>query len=966
MRSRCHIQAAWRMTTGIAHSNSAANGSSAIAAAASSYRTIHAAASSIAHSIAAVSPTVPAAAAASTISAVNIPRRRPSPSSSQTSPPPPLPTPTLLPAPSPTFDQLRVPLNIVHRLAANSIHRPTVIQRAALPHLMRRPWDAPSYPDILMQEMTGQGKTLAYLLPMLANIDRTVPRIQAMIIVPTRELAVQVSRVLHELAAPTSSRALPLAVATLLGDVSNPSMLSGLVRAAQRASPLLKADEGVDPSASLLPQHHPHVIIGQAGAVHDIFVQRALTDVRQVLPLTHLKYLIFDEADALLNAQSSRNLILPLIGLRHSAIALTLENVRAEQQHLDATREERRQRKKKVDEEIEAETEAEKAQQSQQRETDEEQNDDQTAQQIEEDHQSHSQLETAEQQQQPAETSTEHAHRIGESSASTRDITECSLSHPDMDTQDANATAPTVGTTPTLPSSIPAFPRNQVVFVSATITPAVHQFAARFLSSSRAFITSASIAGEVERLKLLQKSMKTSGADVIPLTTPDLSTADSAIVAARNAAVSAAASTPNRMPSHLRHYYVLVNRPYDRTNSLQQLLQAIKFQFEKWKKQEIYVGTEGGDANQLAIKPPSASWIAKHMGPRRAQSAGGDAFSNVKSPIKYLKGGVGSMGVGARAHFMQTTLVFCSQRTSLAPLVNPLSQQGFTVGVVSEHSSRHERREGLQLHKGVELVLATDVLARGMDLKAVTHVVNWDIPDTPSNYLHRAGRVGRLGAVHARLGTVITLVDLQKDPRALEHLAKICSTLSSQSENGDEIHMQRLYVKKGQIFVDVDTTHDISPGHAPNIQLFVADKADRAEVKKRLAAEKAATAAKIQQQQQKKRISSQSDDIVSTDSASLDGSSLESVDPQESHSAARPLDLTSLFGPAGFDAGSIAALELAQGSATRSNKRSISPTSSKQKHRGKERSAPMVLSASGSMGKRKRDQRLQPALPRRK
>jgi superfamily II DNA/RNA helicase len=746
--------------------------------------------------------------------------------------------------------------------------------------------------------MTGQGKTLAYLLPILANIDRSVPRIQAMIVLPTRELAVQVSRVLHELAAPANSRQLPLAVATLLGEAANPSMLSALVRAAKLSAPTSLSDEGIDPASALLPQHHPHMIVAQAGAAHDVFCAQALSDVRQVLPLTHLKYLVFDEADALLNAQATRNLVLPLIGLRHQSSALALEHVLAEQAHLDATREERRRTRSGlngVDGEM--------------------QNDEAAGEQVQQE-----QDDDAEQppQQQQQDTATSSASDAGAHTSSSADAAAVSPSSESTSpsaaspassssSEPSSVSAPSSSSSPPASPSGPALPRNQVVLVSATITPAVHQFAARFLSPSRAFLTSQSIAGERERLRALKNALATSGADVVQgsIKAPDAlqPVASSSSPSAPRAAVA------NRMPSHLRHYYLLVNRPYDRQNSLQQLLQAIKLQFERWKKTALGLDDRGADVAALGAKPPSASWIAKHLlGPQRAQSAGGVAPSNKQSPVKYLRGGVASLGVGARAALMQTTLVFLSHRSSIAPLVNPLSQQGFNVGVVSEHSGRHERREGLQLHKGVELVLATDVLARGMDLKALTHVVNWDIPSSATNYLHRAGRVGRLGAVHARLGTVITLVNLQRDPRALEHLSKMCATLSL---SGPEMRMQRLYVKKGQIFEDVDETHDVTPTHAPDIAEFVVDKQQRQAHKQAELAERKA------QQQQQQRDAEVAEEALESDASAAGeegaGTHLfESVDPLETRSAARRV-AEPLFGDGGLDVGSVAALELAQG-----------------------------------------------------
>lgn len=840
-------------------------------------------------------------------------------------PPVPSATPTPLPRAHPTFTDLHVSSTLVHRLAAGSIHRPTTIQAAVIPHLSRRPWNAPSYPDCIVQEMTGQGKTLAYLLPMLSNIDRSVPRIQAMIIVPTRELATQVSRVLHELAAPSSARSLPLAVATLVGDAPNPSMLSGLVKAAAHAAPQIRADEHVDLSTLLIPQHHPHVIVGTPAVVHAIWVSQALSDVRSVLPLTHLKYLVFDEIDNLLNAASSRNLLVPLIALRHHARALQLDHVLKEQAMLDATREQRKQRKQVLDAQFaQEEEEARRKERTTLKEGEEFMDDDPVVAEgeAESDAADHPQQPLQLQQQEaPAEDASEA------NPAAPADVT----SALDSTAAPASDSSP-ISNTPALFTT--SFPRNQVVLVSATITPAVHHFAARFLSPSRAFLTPESVAlglGGQKEEKERRKRVGTAGAEVV-----GSSPSASALVAAAPAALSSSSSSApvHRLPPHIRHYYLLVNRPYDRLNSLQQLLQAIKFQFERWKTSELGLGkTPSPKLTAAQAKPPSASWLAKQLGPQRAPSAGGALPSNLSPTQRYLAGGVSSMGVGARGHFLQASLVFLNHRASIPSLVNPLSQQGFNLGVVSEHSSRAERREALNLAKGVELVLATDVMARGMDLKSLTHVVNYDVPSSPNLYLHRAGRVGRLGAVHAKLGTVVTLVDLQRDPKALEHLAKICATLNGQQSHaskagktaGPSMQFQRIYVKKGKIFEDVDETHVVRADQVPKLEAFVT----RDEKTAAAAAGDAASAASSSSGGKKERSvrvqATHSDHTAAkrrkalavqdaaSDSESTPDAALLPVDPDERQSAAR--ELSTVFGSEQLDSLKLAELELAAVSA---------------------------------------------------
>jgi superfamily II DNA/RNA helicase len=157
---------------------------------------------------------------------------------------------------------------------------------------------------------------------------------------------------------------------------------------------------------------------------------------------------------------------------------------------------------------------------------------------------------------------------------------------------------------------------------------------------------------------------------------------------------------------------------------------------------------------------------------------------------------------------VQSSLVFADSK-ELPTLVNPVSQQGFNLGVVSEHSGRHERREALRIER-TELLLATDVLARGMDLKSLTHVVNYAPTPTPNVYLHRAGRVGRLGALHSKLGSVVTLVDLLADPRALEHLQKVSTTLG--------LEFARIYVKKGKLFEDGAESSRVAKDQLPSIE----------------------------------------------------------------------------------------------------------------------------------------------------
>jgi superfamily II DNA/RNA helicase len=60
----------------------------------------------------------------------------------------------------------------------------------------------------------------------------------------------------------------------------------------------------------------------------------------------------------------------------------------------------------------------------------------------------------------------------------------------------------------------------------------------------------------------------------------------------------------------------------------------------------------------------------------------------------------------------------------------------------------------------LQALIATDIAARGLDITGLTHVVNYDLPDTPETYVHRIGRTGRAGET----GTAITLISTEDEP----------------------------------------------------------------------------------------------------------------------------------------------------------------------------------------------------------
>jgi ATP-dependent RNA helicase DeaD len=114
-----------------------------------------------------------------------------------------------------------------------------------------------------------------------------------------------------------------------------------------------------------------------------------------------------------------------------------------------------------------------------------------------------------------------------------------------------------------------------------------------------------------------------------------------------------------------------------------------------------------------------------------------------------------------------SAIVFCRTRVEVDELTEALRVRGYRPEALHGGLAQPQRdRVMSRFREGTaDLLVATDVAARGLDVEHVSHVVNYDIPQTPDVYVHRIGRTGRAG----REGTAITLVE----PRERFHLRGI-------------------------------------------------------------------------------------------------------------------------------------------------------------------------------------------------
>jgi len=161
-----------------------------------------------------------------------------------------------------TFDSFGLPPALVQALNAHHLDSPLPVQTAAIPALM-------AGKSALLVSRTGSGKTLAYLLPILAGIDPGSMHVQAVVLAPTHELAMQITRVATDL---SREAELGVRVQALIGGAAAGRQIEGLKK-------------------------KPHLVIGSAGRVTHLMELGKLK-------LKETVWLVLDEADRLLIEES--------------------------------------------------------------------------------------------------------------------------------------------------------------------------------------------------------------------------------------------------------------------------------------------------------------------------------------------------------------------------------------------------------------------------------------------------------------------------------------------------------------------------------------------------------------------------------------------------------------------------------------------------------------------------------------
>jgi superfamily II DNA/RNA helicase len=123
---------------------------------------------------------------------------------------------------------------------------------------------------------------------------------------------------------------------------------------------------------------------------------------------------------------------------------------------------------------------------------------------------------------------------------------------------------------------------------------------------------------------------------------------------------------------------------------------------------------------------------------------------------------------------VKSALVFCNRKRDVDVVFRSLERHGFSVAALHGDMAQPVRMETLQSFKDskVRILVCSDVAARGLDIPAVSHVFNFDVPSNPEDYIHRIGRTGRAG----RSGKAFTLAL----PEENRYLANVISMLGMQ------------------------------------------------------------------------------------------------------------------------------------------------------------------------------------------
>lgn len=143
----------------------------------------------------------------------------------------------------------------------------------------------------------------------------------------------------------------------------------------------------------------------------------------------------------------------------------------------------------------------------------------------------------------------------------------------------------------------------------------------------------------------------------------------------------------------------------------------------------------------------------------------------------------------------ECVIIFCRTKKGVDELVASLQTRGYLADSLHGDLSQMQRDRVMRKFRDgkLEILIATDVAARGIDIEHITHVINYDIPQDPESYVHRIGRTGRAG----KTGIAITFIEPReyRQLRAIEQLVKSRIARRQLPSSADVFDRQREMIK---------------------------------------------------------------------------------------------------------------------------------------------------------------------------
>jgi superfamily II DNA/RNA helicase len=135
------------------------------------------------------------------------------------------------------------------------------------------------------------------------------------------------------------------------------------------------------------------------------------------------------------------------------------------------------------------------------------------------------------------------------------------------------------------------------------------------------------------------------------------------------------------------------------------------------------------------------------------------------------------------AENFKNAIIFCNRKRDVQVVYRSLEKHGFSVGALHGDLDQRTRMAALDAFRNdqVQLLVCSDVAARGLDIPDVSHVVNYDPPHHAEDYVHRIGRTGRAG----KLGAALTIVS-RADSRAVDEIEKLIERKIDWQVGGEE------------------------------------------------------------------------------------------------------------------------------------------------------------------------------------